>query len=357
LDAASADRLQVPARRSKQDTMNSHEFACYLVEKSSEGVVSGAVRRRPLADLPEGDVLVRVSHSSLNYKDALAATGLPGVVRNFPHVPGIDAAGTVAQSASPDFSPGQPVLVTGYELGAPRWGGWAEYVRVPAGWIVPLPLSLSPREAMVYGTAGFTAAQSVLALEHNGVAPGSGEVVVTGASGGVGSIAVALLAKLGYTVVAVSGKPAAHDLLKRLGAAKIVGREEVRDTSDRPLLTARWAGAIDTAGGATLSTLLRSIRNEGCVAACGLVDSGELPITVYPFILRGVTLAGIGSAGCPMPRRLEVWRRLAGPWKLSLPGELVTTIGLPEVDEYVPRILAGQIVGRTVIDVSAGAAR
>jgi acrylyl-CoA reductase (NADPH) len=326
-----------------------------MVRKGADGQVAASVETITLDDLPPGDVLIRVAYSSLNYKDALACQGHPGVVRRFPHVPGIDCAGTVVASESPEYRPGDEVLVTGYELGAGHWGGFSAYVRVPADWIVPLPGGLSLRDAMVYGTAGFTAAQCVSAIVDRNIRPDRGPVIVTGSTGGVGSIAVAILAKLGYEVTAFTGKKEHHDLLHRLGAKLILGREEVVDTTDRPLLTARWAAAVDTVGGRPLATILRSIDHRGCVAACGLVAGAELELTVYPFILRGVTLAGIDSAKCPRPERLAMWQKLAGPWRIDQLNDIAYEITFDELSDRVNKILVGQIVGRTVISPVAQA--
>jgi putative YhdH/YhfP family quinone oxidoreductase len=327
---------------------------CLLVEKDAAGAVRRSVTQRNLADLPPGDVLIRVAYSSLNYKDALAAQAHPGVVRQLPHVPGIDAAGTVVESSDGRFRPGDAVVITGHELGAGQWGGWAELARVPADWVVPLPAGLSLQESMILGTAGFTAAQCVHALVLNEVLPEAGEVVVTGATGGVGCLAVKLLAKLGFSVVAVTGKPQLEPRLKAWGAARVIGRSEVLNTTDRPLLSARWAGAVDTVGGPTLATLVRETKPYGVVSACGLVGGTDLNLTVHPFILRGVMLAGIGSALVPRDRRLELWRKLAGEWRLAGLDELATTIGLAELEDYVQQILKGQIVGRTVVTLAGG---
>ena len=276
-------------------------FQCYLVDKNAEGNVSARITERSLDDLPDGEVLIRVAYSSLNYKDALAATGNLGVNKVFPHVPGVDAAGVVAASGVYEFVEGDPVLVTGFDMGSNRWGGFAEYVNVPQDWVVPLPYGLSLRESMMLGTAGLTAGFCVGALEQHDVTPDRGDVVVTGASGGVGSVAVALLAKLGYRVVAVTGKTSAYDYLRTLGAAEVLPREAVLDAGSRPLLSRRWAGGVDTVGGNALSSILRATRHAGCVAACGNAAGAELSMTVYPFILRGVTLAGIDAAWCPTP--------------------------------------------------------
>jgi len=327
------------------------QFRCYLVAKDPAGKVSAQIAQRRLDELPEGEVLIRVAYSSLNYKDALAATGHPGVNKTFPHVPGVDAAGIVAQSGVYEFVPGDPVLVTGFDVGANRWGGWAEYVRVPAEWVVPLPRGLSLRESMMLGTAGFTAGLCVDALQKHNVAPESGEVVVTGASGGVGSIAVALLGKLGYRVVAVTGKPNTHEYLQKLGAGEILGRQAVDDRTGRPLLARRWAGAVDTVGGNILGTIIRATRHGGCVAACGLAGGTDLPVSVYPFILRGITLAGIDAAWGPIPLRHETWARLAGPWKLDCLDRIARFIEMDELPGKIDEILAGRVVGRYAVNV------
>ena len=331
--------------------MTQSSFHCFLVEKDAAGAIRRGVVERTLADLPPGEVLVRVHYSSLNYKDALAAQAHPGVVRKLPHVPGIDAAGVVVESATPQFQKDQEVIITGYDLGAGQWGGWAEYVRVPADCIVPLPVGLSLAESMILGTAGFTAAQCVHAIQTNGVSTEDGEIVITGATGGVGCLAVRLLAKLGYDVVAVTGKRDHEMQLKAWGAQRVIGREEMVKDKAKPLLGARWAGSVDTVGGDTLATIVRETKEYGVVSACGLVGGTDLPLTVYPFILRGVTLAGIGSATLPYDRRLEIWRKLSDLWRLNNLASLATTIGLSQIEEYVQKILAGQIVGRTLIDM------
>jgi len=324
-------------------------FPCFLVRKDAEGRVTAAVETTTREALPPGDVLIEVAYSSLNYKDALACRGHPAVVKAFPHVPGIDCAGSVVESRSPNFKPGDEVLVTGYELGAGQWGGFAEFVRVPAEWVVPLPAGLKLRDAMSYGTAGFTAAQCVTAIVERGIRPERGPVVVTGATGGVGSLAVAILAKLGYEVAAITGKATQHNWLRRLGAAKIYGRKEVTDTTDRPLLSARWAAAVDTVGGVPLATIVRATQHRGCVTACGLVAGTNVPLTVFPFILRGVTLSGIDSAKCPRPQRLEMWQKLAGPWRVEHLDELTEVITLDDLAKRVEEMLAGELVGRTLV--------
>lgn len=326
-----------------------NDFQCFFVEKDSSGKVHRSLTRRPLSELPPGDVLIKVQYSSLNYKDALAAEAHPGVVRKLPHVPGIDAAGIVEESGSSLYQPGDEVLVTSYDLGAGQWGGWGEYIRVPAAWVVPRPSGLSLRETMILGTAGFTAAQCVQAIQHNGVSPAAGEIVVTGATGGVGCLAVIILKQLGYSVVAVTGKPELESRLKAWGASRIISRQDVIDSSPKPLLSAKWAGAVDTVGGSTLGTILRQTKEYGVVSACGLVGGTDLPLTVHPFILRGVILAGISSQNLPAPRRNDIWQKLAGEWKPQQLEDLATEIELHQVEESVQKILKGGIAGRTLV--------
>lgn len=327
-------------------------FRCYLVTKDDEGNVSGEFARRRLDELPEGDVLIRVFYSSLNYKDALAVKGHPGVNKVFPHIPGVDAAGVVVRSGVYEFVEGDEVLVTGFDMGANRWGGYAEYVSVPQSWVVPLPAGLTLRESMMLGTGGLTAGMCVAAVVDRGIEPDRGTVVVTGASGGVGSVAVAILGKLGYRVAAVTGKESAHDYLRGLGAAEILPREEVHDRSEKPLLSGRWAAAVDTVGGEILATVVRATRHGGCVAACGNAGGVELPLTVFPFILRGVVLAGIDAAFCSIPFRHQTWDRLAGPWKLDSLDRIARFIDLEELPAQVDEILAGRITGRLAVNVN-----
>ncbi|HET6884140.1 MAG TPA: YhdH/YhfP family quinone oxidoreductase [Pirellulales bacterium] len=326
-------------------------FRCYLVTKEGKQT-RGEVTERPLSELPDGDVLVHVAWSSLNYKDALSASGHPGVTRKFPHVPGIDAAGSVVESRSAEWKRGDEVIVTSYDLGQNTWGGFGQYIRVPAAWIVRRPHGLTVRESMVLGTAGFTAALSLLALVEHGLKPGDGELLVTGASGGVGSLSVALAAQAGYRVVASTGKPAAHEVLRQLGAGRIVGREEVGEASEKPLLPTRWAGCIDTVGGPTLATVLRSLNRGCCATACGLVGGVDLPLTIYPFILRAVELIGIDSAECPHDRRVQIWQKLADDWKLDKLDLLTTEVTLGGLPEQIDKILRGQVTGRVVVNLS-----
>jgi acrylyl-CoA reductase (NADPH) len=325
------------------------QFQALLVEKTGEKEFTRRIVSRGIDDLAPGELLVRVRYSSLNYKDALSATGHPGVTRNFPHTPGIDAAGEVVEDASGRFRPGDQVLVTGYDLGMETDGGWGQYIRIPAEWALPLPAGLTAREAMALGTAGLTAGLSVLKLQQADVQPDAGELLVTGATGGVGSLAVAILAKAGYRVVAATGKAGDETYLRALGAAAVIGRDEVVRGVEKPLLKERWAGAVDVVGGEMLAAVLKATRYGGAVAACGLVGSIELPVNVYPFILRGVSLLGIDSVLCPRATRLAVWAKLAGAWKPERLEETVTEVTLAGLEEKISTILQGSVRGRTVV--------
>ena len=327
-------------------------FRALLVEKTEQGFTRRIVDRE-VGDLPDGDVLIDVHYSSLNYKDALSATGNPGVTRKFPHTPGIDAAGVVLESASSEFAVGDEVIVIGYDLGMNTPGGFGQRIRVPSGWVVARPEGLTLHEAMVIGTAGFTAALCVDKLEHAGMTPASGPVLVTGATGGVGSVAVLLLGRLGYTVAAVTGKADRHEFLRSLGASEILGREEARQGGDRPLLKERWGGVVDTVGGETLFNAVKSLRYGCSAAACGLVESPQIPASVFPFILRNVNLLGVDSVELPRARKAEVWQKLAGPWKLAGLDALEERLTLDTLSEAIDRILAGRMVGRGVLDLRA----
>ncbi|MFU8814828.1 MAG: YhdH/YhfP family quinone oxidoreductase [Pseudomonadales bacterium] len=326
-------------------------FHALLVEKTADGFNRGVVERS-ISDLPEGEVLIDVRYSSLNYKDALSATGNPGVTRNFPHTPGIDAAGLVTESSSELFAPGDEVIVIGFDLGMNTPGGFGQRIRVPAGWVVRKPEGLSLHESMLLGTAGFTAALAVDKLEHAGMTPESGPILVTGATGGVGSVAVMLLAELGYEVAAVTGKADQHEFLSSLGASRLLSREQARADADRPLLKETWGGVVDCVGGEMLSNGLKSLRYDCSLAACGLVESPQFPATVLPFILRNVNLLGVDSVQLPLPRKAELWNKLAGPWKLDRLAMLEERLTLSTVSEAIDRILAGRMVGRGVVDLS-----
>ncbi|CAG0987924.1 alcohol dehydrogenase [Geobacteraceae bacterium] len=330
---------------------NVTKFKALVVEKTPDKQFVREIRERSMDDLPTGDLVVRVHYSSLNYKDALSATGHPGVTRQFPHTPGIDAAGEVVSCEGGAFAPGEKVIVTGYDLGMETDGGWGQYIRIPSAWAVRLPEGLTLREGMALGTAGFTAALSVLKLERAGVKPGDGDILVTGATGGVGSIAVSILAVAGYRVVASTGKEADEDFLKELGAVAVIGRDEVVAGAEKTLLAERWAGAVDVVGGATLAAVLKSTRYGGTVTCCGLVGSPELPVNVYPFILRGVSLLGIDSVQCPRDTREEVWQRLAAGWKPARLADMVTECTLTGLEVMIQAILHGGITGRVVVNL------
>lgn len=332
--------------------MLAETLRCLEVNSNEGGSPVASIRNRPIPDPADGEVLVRVAWSSLNFKDALATTGHPALALKFPHVPGIDAAGTIVRSRAPGFSPGDQVIVTSYDLGVGRAGGWSEYIAVPAAWVVPLPEGLSTFEAMILGTAGLTAGMCVDSLQQHGILPGEGEILVTGATGGVGSLAVRLLAQLGYHVVAVTGKANLAEMLTRMGAREVLTREELDDSSNKPLLKARWAGVVDCVGGTMLANAIRQTKPLGCVTACGLVGGAELPLTIYPFILRGVTLAGIDSAYCPHALRTKVWNRLATDWKLANLAESVAVVTLEALPALVARMMRGELAGRVVVSLA-----
>jgi acrylyl-CoA reductase (NADPH) len=327
-------------------------FKAFVVDKKDSNF-SAKVKDLTINDLPKGDVLIKVSYSSVNYKDGLASTPEGKIVRSYPFIPGIDLAGIVVHSSDSRFKEGDPVIATSYEIGVAHFGGYSEYAQIPADWIVPLPEGLSLKEAMVYGTAGFTAALSVQRLEENGVTPDKGKVLVTGATGGVGSMAVAILAKRGYHVVASTGKQSEHDFLFDLGAKEILSREDVAGEKVRALDKQFWAAAVDPVGGKSLAAVLSKMNYGGSVAVSGLTGGGEVPTTVFPFILRGVNLLGIDSVYCPMETRLTLWKRMASDYKpenlLKLINEEVTLEQLPD---YLSAILKGQVRGRTLVKLS-----
>jgi putative YhdH/YhfP family quinone oxidoreductase len=325
-------------------------FKAFVVEETGKNEFSSEIKELTTADLPAGDVLVRVEYSSLNYKDALSATGNRGVTRNYPHTPGIDAAGVVAESATDDVKEGDSVIVTSYDLGMNTSGGYGQYIRVPADWVVNLPAGMTLEESMIYGTAGFTAGMSVGKLTP-AVKPDDGQILVTGATGGVGSMAVGILAKLGYSVAAVSGKADAEEMLTTLGADEIIDRQAFLEGSDRPLLKTRWAGVIDTVGGEILAAAVKSTLPLGVVTCCGNVASVDLPLNVFPFILRGVSLIGIDSQNCPMPFRRHVWEKLASEWKFPALDNIYREIELAGLPSEIDKILKGGQKGRVVVRV------
>ncbi|MGR1216734.1 acrylyl-CoA reductase (NADPH) [Metapseudomonas otitidis] len=325
-------------------------FKGILIDKDDTGY-RATLAELDEAQLPAGEVTVKVDYSTLNYKDGLAITGKSPVVRSFPMVAGIDLAGTVEASDSPVFKAGDKVLLNGWGVGETHWGGLAQKARLKADWLIPLPAGFTPRQAMAIGTAGYTAMLSVLALERNGVTPDKGQVLVTGANGGVGSFAIALLARLGYQVAASTGRPQEADYLKRLGASEIIDRASLAEPG-RPLGKERWAGAIDSVGSHTLANVCAGIRYGGAVAACGLAQGMDFPASVAPFILRGVTLAGIDSVMRPKADRIEAWERLARDLDLALLDAITREISLEEALAVARELLDGQVRGRVVVDVN-----
>jgi acrylyl-CoA reductase (NADPH) len=327
-------------------------FKALDVTEMPDGQFVRQIIQRNINDLPAGEVLIKVKYAALNYKDALSATGNKGITRTYPHTPGIDAAGIVAESSDDNVRIGDEVIVTGYDLGMNTRGAFAEYIRVPAAWVVKLPQNLTLKESMIYGTAGFTAAWAIYRLQQSGLTPDAGEVLVTGATGGVGCLSVALLTKLGYKVIAGTGKPEAIEFLKKIGATGIASREELQDKSNRPLLKSRWAGVIDTVGGNILETAIKSCIYGGHVACCGLVTSNELHLPIFPFILRGVSLLGIDSAARPMDVRLKLWDLMANDWKVDVLQDILIDSTLEELNEiYFEKILQGKVRGHVVVTI------
>ena len=327
------------------------EFKALLVEQPEKKVFTRNIVTRNVADLPDGELVVKVHYSSLNFKDALSAVGNPGVSRNFPHTPGIDAAGEAVECSDGSFVPGEKVIVTSYDLGMGTCGGFGQMIRVPSRWALKLPAGLSLKESMMLGTAGLTAALSVQALVESGVKPESGPVLVTGATGGVGSLAVAMLAKAGYQVTAATGKLTESEYLKGLGAAEVIERDAVTEGSERPMMKPKWAGVVDCVGGETLAAALKSTLPLGTVTCCGLVGSPELPVNVFPFILRGVRLIGIDSAECPMAARVSVWANLAGAWKPDNLSSMVDEVTIDGLEEKIQAMLKGGLKRRALVNL------
>jgi len=330
-------------------------FKALWITETPDGKFERNIIERVIDDLPQGEVVIKVLYSSLNYKDALSATGNKGITRKYPHTPGIDAAGIVEISRNEQFATGDEVIVTGYDLGMNTCGGFGEFIRVPAAWVVRKPHGYTLKECMVLGTAGVTAAIGLHKMELLGMSPERGPIVVTGATGGVGSMAIALLAKAGYEVIAVTGKSHAQEYLQFLGAAKIEDREFVNDHSGKALLRPHWAGAIDTVGGNTLLTLLKGCKPEGMVVSTGLVSSPKFDATVYPFILNGVSLLGVGSAETPMTTRLVIWDKFSDIWNIKDKlNAIAKEVTLDELSlTYIDSILQGKIMGRIVVKVAA----
>lgn len=329
--------------------MSKNDFKAFIV-KEKNGKYEGRVENKQFDELPAGDLLIKVEYSSLNYKDALSAAGNKGVTKQFPHTPGIDAAGTIAESESPMFKKGDSVIVTSYDLGMNTSGGFAEYIRVPADWAVNMPENLSSKEAMMYGTAGLTAGMSVQRLTEF-VKPEDGPIIVSGATGGVGSVSIAILNKLGYQITAVSGKESAKDFLKELGADEIISRKDFTEMASKPLLKPIAAGAVDTVGGVILENIIKSVGANGTVTCCGNAASPKLELTVFPFILRGVTLIGIDSQNYPMENRKTVWKKLSQDWKIAFSDDSYSEISLDELPEKTKLMLEGKLKGRTIIKI------
>jgi len=326
-------------------------FTAFIVEENEPQKFSYRVGKRSITDLPEGELLVKVHYSSLNYKDALSATGQFGITKKYPHTPGIDVAGEVVECSNGAFKPGDKVIVTSYDLGMDTPGGYGQYIRVPSCWALPLPEGLSMRESMVLGTAGLTAGMCVWKLVRNGVLPKDGDILVTGATGGVGSVAVAILAKAGYRVIASTGKSSEKDYLLAIGAAEVIGREEVVVGAEQPLMAERWAGVVDVVGGETLGAAIKATKYDGTVTCCGLVGSLEMPVGVLPFILRGVSLLGVDSVQCGMATRRLVWEKLAGEWKLDNLETIAQDCSLQNLEKEIHAILKGHVRGRVVLNL------
>ncbi len=327
------------------------QFKALVVSEGAEGQFVQQVSSRQLSELPTGDVLVRVRYSSLNYKDALSASGNRGVTRHYPHTPGIDAAGVVEQSTAEEFSVGDEVIVTGYDLGMNTSGGFSQYIRVPSAWLIRRPKGLSLRESMLLGTAGLTAALCVEKLEQSGLNKSAGPVLVTGATGGVGSIAVALLHRLGYSVAASTGKHEQGEFLRQLGAQQIVPRHELEEGSDKPMLKERWAGAVDTVGGEILFNVVKSLRYGASAACCGLTAGVGFKANVLPFILRGVNLLGVDSVELPLVVKASMWDKLSLQWKMENLDGLASEVSLEQLPEAIGQMLAGKLVGRLLVRI------
>ncbi|CAN5212750.1 YhdH/YhfP family quinone oxidoreductase [soil metagenome] len=326
-------------------------YKALVAEKRVDGDMALSVQVLHTRSLPKNDVLIRVHYSSLNYKDALSASGNPGVTKKFPHTPGIDAAGIIKHSSDPRFKEGDKVIVTSYDLGQNTPGGFGEYISVPGDWIVPLPAGLSLKESMIIGTAGFTAAYGIKKLIDNGITVESGDILVTGATGGVGSMAVTLLSHLEYRVMAVTGKKKMHNFLKELGALNILSREDVSEISTAPMLSARWAGAIDTVGGEMLDAVIRQTSHNGVVACCGNILGVQLSTSIYPFILRGVALMGIDSGICLMKDRTEIWCRMSGNWKPDTLNKIYRDCTIEDLPGEIEEILKGNQTGRLIVNL------
>ncbi len=323
----------------------------FVIEKIGDKEFKSEIKEIDAPKCADNEIVIKVTYSSLNYKDALSSIGNPGVTRNFPHVTGIDVAGTVYESTSPIFKVGERVLVTGYDMGMNTNGGHAQFVKVPASWVARIPDSISDKEIMTFGTAGLTAALSINELIENGIKPESGEILVTGSTGGVGSIAVAILSKLGYNITAISGKQDKVDFLKEIGANEVILREDFEAESKKPLLSEKYAGVIDTVGGNILANALKQVKYDGVATCCGLISSHELNTNVFPFILRGVRLIGIDSVECKLEKKQAAWEKLASRWKINSLNTIVNEITLDEIKTAYENLLSGKAVGRYVVKI------
>ncbi|MCP5462295.1 MAG: YhdH/YhfP family quinone oxidoreductase [bacterium] len=332
--------------------MDKKNFRAFIVSEIAQGVFQSRVGIRGIESLPAGDVLIRVRYSSLNYKDALSARGHKGVTKRYPHTPGIDAAGEVVCSGDNRFAEGTRVIVTGFDLGMNTSGGFGEYIRVPSQWVVKLPDGMAVRESMVYGTAGMTAGLSLMKLERNGLTPNSGDILVTGASGGVGCMAVALLAKRGYRVIAATGKPEQSGFLHSIGAIEVIDRKELEQMPVRAMLRERWAGVIDSVGGRILEAAIRATKREGSVTCCGLVASHDLKMEIYPFILRGINVLGISANQTPIAVKEWIWHQFAGQWKCNFLDSIGKECSLEQLEPCIDGMMRGKSIGRTVVKVS-----
>eukprot|EP00767_Chilomastix_cuspidata_P007258 gnl/Chilomastix_cuspidata/7864.p1 GENE.gnl/Chilomastix_cuspidata/7864~~gnl/Chilomastix_cuspidata/7864.p1 ORF type:complete len:334 (-),score=-7.62 gnl/Chilomastix_cuspidata/7864:851-1852(-) len=331
--------------------MKNKKFKAFVVTETENKIFKREIKEKTVEDLPEGNVLVRVHYSSLNYKDALSASGNKGVTKKYPHTPGIDASGVVEESNSALFAPGDKVIVTSYDLGMNTSGGFGEYIRVPDTWVVHLPEKLSLSQSMVFGTAGFTAGLSVYKLINSGVTPSCGKILVSGASGGVGSIAVSILKQEGYSVAAVNGFNDESDYLSSLGADTIISIEKASKPEKAPLLKERWGGCIDTVGGNILVNAIKATKQNGTITCCGNAASHDLPLNVYPFILRGVSLIGIDSQQCNIKLRKTIWNTIAEIWNSHIISKFVSEITIDQLDEKIDQILNGQHRGRTIVNM------
>ena len=323
----------------------------FVVEKVGDNEFKSSIQDVETPKCEKNEVVIKVTYSSLNYKDALSSVGNPGVSKHFPHITGIDVAGTVFESTSPIFKVGERVLVTGYDMGMNSNGGHAQYVKIPASWVARIPDAISDREIMTFGTAGLTAALSVNELIENGIKPESGDILVTGATGGVGSIAIAILSKLGYNITAISGKKERIDFLKKIGANEVILREEFEEESKKTLLREKYAGVVDTVGGKILANALKQIKYDGVATCCGLTSSHELNTNVFPFILRGVRLIGIDSVECKLEKKQAAWEKLASRWKINSLNSIINEISLDEIKAAYEHLLSGKAVGRYVVKI------